>query len=106
MGSDFEPSDDLTGGAWYDKEGKLETELIEEAKSVCFQFTSRRKAATVEEITEAINNSEAFKVKFTGKQIEELVQGLILDKKIVESESTGKGVLAKNPMGEQLVGLN
>ncbi|KAI3872537.1 hypothetical protein MKX03_012236 [Papaver bracteatum] len=103
MGSDFEPSDELTGGAWYDKEGKLETQLIEESKFVCFKFISRMKVATVGEITEAVNNSGVFKegVKFTGKQIEDLLQSLILDKKIVESKSTGKGVFAKIPMGEE-----
>ncbi|KAI3919738.1 hypothetical protein MKX01_000179 [Papaver californicum] len=100
MGSDFEPSVDLTGGAWY-AEGKLDTALIEVVKSQCLKFISRSKVATVGEITEFINNVGIFTVKFTGQQIEELVQSLVLDKMIVEAKSTGKGDFAKIPPGEQ-----
>ncbi|KAI3920579.1 hypothetical protein MKX01_039204 [Papaver californicum] len=100
MGSDFEPSVDLTGGAWY-AEGKLDTAFIVAAKRQCLQFISRSKVATVGEITEFINNLGAFTVKFTGQQIEELVQSLVLDKEIVEAKSTGKGDFAKIPPGEQ-----
>ncbi|MCL7028608.1 hypothetical protein MKW94_003170 [Papaver nudicaule] len=101
MGFDFEPSVDLTGGAWYDDEGKLDKTLIEVSKSQCLQFITRSKVATIGEITEAINNLGLFKVKLTGVQIEEVVQSLILDKEIVEAQSTGKGDFAIIPAGEQ-----
>ncbi|RZC92129.1 hypothetical protein C5167_028017 [Papaver somniferum] len=82
IGNGFEPSVDVAGGVWYNE------------------------AATVGEITEYLNNltvdcRDLFTQKLTGQEIEGLMQSLILDKKIVEAESTGKGDFAKIPPGEQ-----
>ncbi|KAI3921649.1 hypothetical protein MKW92_018345 [Papaver armeniacum] len=100
MGSDFQPSVELTGGDWY-SEGRLDTALIELAQERCLEFLSRSKVATVAEIAEAVNNMPVFTVKFTGRQIEELVQSLVLDKKIMLEVSTGKGHFARISPGEQ-----
>ncbi|KAI3872541.1 hypothetical protein MKX03_012240 [Papaver bracteatum] len=106
MGNSFEPLVDVAGGVWYNEVGKLDTELIDNATLVCLKFISKSKAATVGEITEYVNNitldgEDLFRKKFTGQEIEGLMQSLILDKEIVEAQSTGKGDFAKIPLGEQ-----
>ncbi|KAI3914826.1 hypothetical protein MKW92_050448 [Papaver armeniacum] len=103
MGNGFEPSVDVAGGVWYNEVGKLDTDLIDKATLLCLKFISKSKAATVGEITEYLNNvsvdgKDLFTKKFTGQEIEGLMQSLILDKKIVEAE---KGDYAKIPRGEQ-----
>ncbi|MCL7028609.1 hypothetical protein MKW94_014750 [Papaver nudicaule] len=100
FGIKFKPSVELTGGAWYNDEGNLDRQLIEVSKAQCLRFISSSKVATVGEITEAINNLGLFKVKLTGVQIEEVVQSLVLDKEIVEAQSTGMGDFARIPPGE------
>ncbi|KAI3891018.1 hypothetical protein MKW98_007323 [Papaver atlanticum] len=96
MGNSFEPSVDVAGGVWYNEVGKLDTDLIDKATL----------AATVVEITEYLNNitfdgEDLFRKKFTGQEIEGLMESLILDKEIVEAQTTGKGDFAKIPLGEQ-----
>ncbi|KAI3859572.1 hypothetical protein MKW92_051707 [Papaver armeniacum] len=72
------------------KKWRLDTALIELAQERCLEFLSRSKVATVAEIAEAVNNMPVFTVKFTGRQIEELVQSLVLDKKIMLENFAGE----------------
>ncbi|OVA19488.1 RNA polymerase Rpc34 [Macleaya cordata] len=100
MAVEFEPSMELTGGAWY-VEGKLDTEFIQILKEQCMKHIYKLKVATVEGITESIRKSGLFKVECTIKQIAEIVQTLVLDNEVVKISSTGTGDFTHIPVGTE-----
>ena len=56
MASDFEPSNEISGGEWY-TEGKLDTEFIDKLSEACFSSIRRLKVATCEGILEWIRKA-------------------------------------------------
>ncbi|KAI3887130.1 hypothetical protein MKW92_029571 [Papaver armeniacum] len=79
---------------------KEKNRLLSWHKNGVWSFSLDRRLQQLE-IAEAVNNMPVFTVKFTGRQIEELVQSLFLDKKIMLEVSTGKGDFARISPGEQ-----
>ncbi|KAF9661931.1 hypothetical protein SADUNF_Sadunf18G0000400 [Salix dunnii] len=97
-GTEFEPSKEISGGAWY-LEGSLDKEFIESLKQLCKRQIERRGIATLEEVTDSINSYPAFNVDVTKQQNEEILRNLILDNVIMEVKSNGMGEFASIPFG-------
>ncbi|KAK9282003.1 hypothetical protein L1049_004914 [Liquidambar formosana] len=98
MAVEFEPSKELTGGAWY-VEGNLDIEFIKFLKELCLKQIYMMKVATVEGVSDAIKRTGAFKVECTTQQIAEIVKALVLDNEILEVRSTGSGEFSSIPIG-------
>ncbi|KAL0010647.1 hypothetical protein SO802_005755 [Lithocarpus litseifolius] len=99
IATEFEPSKEITGGAWY-VEGSLDTEFINFLKKHCVKIIYEQKIVTLEEILDTIRRSRAFNVEFTTQQIEEIVNALVLDNEILEVKSTGMGEFNSIPIGK------
>ena len=99
MAAEFEPSKEITGGAWY-VDGALDTEFINLLKEQCAKLIYKQRVATSEGILEAIRRSGIFKVEFSAQQIEEIVRALVLDDAIVELKSNGMGEFDSIPVGK------
>ena len=64
MATEFEPSKEITGGAWY-VEGNLDTEFIKLLKEVCTKQIFKLRVATLEGLTESIKRSQIFNTELT-----------------------------------------
>ncbi|KAJ4957446.1 hypothetical protein NE237_024557 [Protea cynaroides] len=95
---EFEPSKELTGGAWY-VEGNLDTEFIKQLKELCSRHVFKMKVATTDGITESIRRSGVINVECTTQQIAEILRVLVLDNDIMEVRSTEVGEFASIPLG-------
>ncbi|KAI5673724.1 hypothetical protein M9H77_14088 [Catharanthus roseus] len=100
MAMEFEPSKEVTGGAWY-VEGNLDKGFINELKELCLRIISLQKVATVETVYDFLEKKKAVKVACTKQQIAEIVNSLVLDNEIIEVKSTGLGEYHSIPIGEQ-----
>ncbi|XP_043699183.1 DNA-directed RNA polymerase III subunit RPC6-like [Telopea speciosissima] len=98
MAVEFEPSKELTGGAWY-VEGNLDTDFIKLLKELCLRHVFKMKVATTEGISESIRRSGVIKVECTTQQIAEILRVLVLDNEIMELRSTEMGEFASIPLG-------
>nr|DAD21852.1 TPA_asm: hypothetical protein HUJ06_023315 [Nelumbo nucifera] len=98
MAVEFEPSKELTGGAWY-VDGNLDTEFIKILKDQCLKHIYKLKVATIEMISESIRRSGLCKVECTTQQISEIVRALVLDNDVMEVRSTETGDFASIPLG-------
>ncbi|XP_071721630.1 uncharacterized protein [Rutidosis leptorrhynchoides] len=100
MAVEFEPSDELTGGAWY-TDGSLDMDLITDLKEKVFpQIMRKLKVATLEEIVDGINRSQVCNVTLAKKQVEEILKALVLDNVILEVKSNGSGEFSSIPVGK------
>ncbi|KAF2323245.1 hypothetical protein GH714_034323 [Hevea brasiliensis] len=98
-GNGFEPSKEITGGAWY-VDGNLDTEFIQILKEQCTKQIYKLKVATLEGVTDSIRRSGVLNVELTKQQIEEIVKALVLDDEIIEVKSNGMGEFASIPVGK------
>lgn len=96
LAAEFEPSKDLTGGVWYDN-GRLDTHLIETLKQVSLKALADQKIATPDGIRHFLNR--VMTGDLTVVQVKEILDNLILEKKIVKVRSNGLGEFAAFPMG-------
>ncbi|EEF50894.1 DNA-directed RNA polymerase III subunit RPC6 [Ricinus communis] len=99
MATEFEPSKEITGGAWY-VEGNLDTEFIKLLKEVCTKQVLKLKVATLEGITDSIKRSGIFNTELTKQQIEEIVKALVLDNALIEVKSNGMLEFSFIPIGK------
>ncbi|KAJ9179051.1 hypothetical protein P3X46_010875 [Hevea brasiliensis] len=99
MAMEFEPSKEITGGAWY-VDGNLDTEFIQILKEQCTKQIYKLKVATLEGVTDSIRRSGVLNVELTKQQIEEIVKALVLDDEIIEVKSNGMGEFASIPVGK------
>ncbi|KAJ8755841.1 hypothetical protein K2173_024386 [Erythroxylum novogranatense] len=99
MAAEFEPSKEISGGAWY-VEGNLHTEFIEILKKLCVKQVERLKIATLEGLHDSIKRSGALNVDLTKQQIEQILRALVLDDKIMEVKSNGLGDFTRIPVGK------
>nr|XP_023924143.1 DNA-directed RNA polymerase III subunit rpc6-like [Quercus suber] len=81
IATEFEPSKEITGGAWY-VEGSLDTEFINFLKKHCVKIIYEQKIVTLEEILDTIRRSRAFNVEFTTQQIEEIANYIATDSQL------------------------
>ncbi|KAF2299655.1 hypothetical protein GH714_002230 [Hevea brasiliensis] len=99
MATEFEPSKEITGGAWY-VEGNLDTEFIQILKEQCTKQIYKLKVATLEGVTDSIKRSGVLNVELTKQQIDEILKALVLDNEIIELKSNGMGEFASIPVGK------
>ncbi|KAK4837213.1 hypothetical protein QYF36_003667 [Acer negundo] len=99
MATEFEPSKELSGGAWY-ADGKLDMDFIKIVRKQCVKHIVRLKVATFEGISDALKRSGIFKEDLTKQQIEEILRAMVLDKEIMELKSNGSGVFNNIPVGK------
>ncbi|AES82210.2 putative RNA polymerase Rpc34 [Medicago truncatula] len=99
MAAELEPSEDITGGHFY-SDGKLDTGFIDALKKVCLKCIFMHKVSTCDGCLEWIKKSEIFNTEVTGKQIEEILQTLVLDDEIMQMTSAGYGDFAFIPVGK------
>ncbi|KAM1225890.1 hypothetical protein PS2_044095 [Malus domestica] len=99
IATEFEPSKELTGGAWY-SEGKLDKDYINLVKDQFAKMIYQHKVATLEGIADAIRKTKIFKTEFTKQQTEEIVRDLVLDNRVVEVKSTGMAEFASIQIGK------
>lgn len=88
MAVEFEPSKELTGGAWY-VDGKFDSEFIDALKGLCKRVILNQKLATVEMVTDAIKQSRSLNVECSMQQIADIIQSLVWENEIVEVRSSG-----------------
>lgn len=97
MAVEFEPSKEITGGAWY-VEGHLDKEFIEALKKLCRNLVSSQKVATIDSVFKTIEEKRIVK-DCTRQQVEEILNSLVLDNEILEVKSTGLGEYHSIPVG-------
>lgn len=88
MAVEFEPSKELTGGAWY-VDGKFDSEFIDGVKGLCKKIIQNQKQATIESISETIKRSGSLNVECTMQQIADIIQSLVWENEVVEVRSSG-----------------
>ncbi|GAB2280243.1 hypothetical protein Dimus_014886 [Dionaea muscipula] len=98
MAMDIEPSTKLTGGVWYDNEGKLDKALIKSLNRVCLEHIRVSSTSSAGEIYSFIKVKQAFNIEVSLEQINEVLNSMVLDNLIIEQKSTGFGEFAKIPI--------
>ena len=90
MAAEFEPSKEVTGGAWY-VDGNLDKELIGVLKGLCLKIINSKKVATVEGVYDFLTKSKVTTFDCTNQQIAEVLNSMVLDNEDIEVKSTGVG---------------
>ncbi|XP_058722116.1 uncharacterized protein LOC131593568 [Vicia villosa] len=100
MAKEFMPSEEITGGHFY-HDGKLDTGYINSLKAVCLKCIFMQKVSTCDGCVESIKRSTTvFNTEVTTKQMEEILQTLVLDDEITQMISTGLGEFSSIPVGK------
>jgi DNA-directed RNA polymerase III subunit RPC6 len=81
-------------------DGKLDMVFIDALKNVCLKCIFMQKVSTCDGCLEWIKKSGIFNTEVTRKQIEEILQTLVLDDEIMQMTSTGYGDFASIPVGK------
>ncbi|CAH9134840.1 unnamed protein product [Cuscuta epithymum] len=97
IAAEFEPSAELTGGAWY-TDGNLNKELISMLKGACERVIKNFKVITAEGIFDFLSQKKVLN-QCTSEQIGEILRSLVLDNAIIEVKSTGMGEYHSIPVG-------
>ncbi|CAL5053643.1 unnamed protein product [Urochloa decumbens] len=92
MATDFQPSDEITGGTWY-HDGKLDTDAVSAVRRRCQAQVEKLGAATVQMIHNGILRDDP-KAGYTIDKIRDIVRTMVLDKVLEEVKSTGEGEFA------------
>ncbi|KAM5578783.1 DNA-directed RNA polymerase III subunit rpc6 [Rosa sericea] len=90
MATEFEPSKEITGGAWYDN-GQFDTEFIKVVKGELVKVISDQKIATVEDISLAIRTKKFLTVNLSPQELKQILDALVLDNEVLKVVSTGTG---------------
>ncbi|WMV47521.1 hypothetical protein MTR67_040906 [Solanum verrucosum] len=96
MAVEFEPWDELTGGAWY-SEGNLDKEFITVLRDTCLKVIQMLKVATAEGIHDFLKKRKV--VECTSQQIAEILKSMVLDNAVIEVKSIGLGEYHSIPVG-------
>ncbi|KAL3534144.1 hypothetical protein ACH5RR_002605 [Cinchona calisaya] len=98
MAAEFEPSKEVTGGAWY-VEGNLDKELINVLKGLCLKIINSQKVVTVDGVYDFLKKHKVTTFDCTKQQIAEILNSMVLDNEIIEVKSTGLGEYHSFPIG-------
>ncbi|XP_040364119.1 DNA-directed RNA polymerase III subunit rpc6 isoform X1 [Rosa chinensis] len=90
MATEFEPSKEITGGAWYDN-GQLDTEFIKVVKRGVVKVIHDQEIATLEEISHAIRMKKLLTVNLSAQELKQVLGALVLDNEVQKVESTDTG---------------
>lgn len=96
MAVEFEPSEELTGGAWYSG-GNLDKEFITVLRDTCLKVIEMMKVATAEGIHDFLKKRKV--VECTSQQVAEILNSMVLDNAVIEVKSTGLGEYHSIPVG-------
>ncbi|CAI8591540.1 unnamed protein product [Vicia faba] len=99
MAKEFMPSEEITGGHFY-SDGKLDVDYINSLKDVCLKCIFMQKVSTCDGCVEWIKRSGVFNTEVTTKQMEEILQTLVLDDEITQMISTGYGEFSSITVGK------
>nr|TKW22517.1 hypothetical protein SEVIR_4G233500v2 [Setaria viridis] len=92
MATDFQPSDEITGGTWY-HDGRLDTDAVSAVRRRCQAQVEKLGAATVQMIHHGILRDDP-KAGYTIDKVRDIVKTMVLDKVLEEVKSTGEGDFA------------
>ncbi|KAJ8549062.1 hypothetical protein K7X08_032769 [Anisodus acutangulus] len=87
MAVEFEPSEELTGGAWY-SDGNLDKEFITGLRDLCLKVVEVLKVATAEGIHDFLKKRQA--AKCTNQQVAEILNSMVLDNAVIEIQIQNK----------------
>ncbi|XP_050381670.1 uncharacterized protein LOC126798684 [Argentina anserina] len=90
MATEFEPSKEITGGAWYDN-GQFDNEFIKVVKRELVKIIDVQKIATLEQISHAISVKKFLTVNLTAQELKQILEALVLDNDVLKVVSTGMG---------------
>ncbi|PIA35496.1 hypothetical protein AQUCO_03500098v1 [Aquilegia coerulea] len=90
MAVEFQPSAELTGGAWY-TDGELDKDFISDLKELCKRIVFNQKVVSLQSISNSIKEKGYLKVDCPLQQISEIMRSLVLDNVLMEVTSTGMG---------------
>ncbi|XP_055811848.1 uncharacterized protein LOC129881766 [Solanum dulcamara] len=96
MAVEFEPWEELTGGAWY-LEGKLDKEFITVLRDTCLKVIEMLKVSTAEGIHDLLKKRKV--IECTSQQVAEILNSMVLDNAIIEVKSSGLGEYHSIPVG-------
>jgi len=96
LAKEFEPSKDITGGVWYDN-GRLDTHFIDTLKQVSLKALADQKISTADGILHFLKR--VMTEDLSVEQVKEILNNLILEKKIIKVMSNGLGEFASFPIG-------
>ncbi|KAL4579124.1 hypothetical protein LXL04_015260 [Taraxacum kok-saghyz] len=99
ISADFEPSEEVTGGAWY-ADGELDTDFIEVLKNTSIKIIRKLKVVTDEGLYDFIKKNKVVRTECTSQQISEILRALVLDNMIIDVKSTGIGEYHGIPIGK------
>uniref|UniRef100_A0A7N0ZS78 DNA-directed RNA polymerase III subunit RPC6 n=1 Tax=Kalanchoe fedtschenkoi TaxID=63787 RepID=A0A7N0ZS78_KALFE len=98
MAVEYQPSEALTGGFWYEN-GKPDEESIEPISKLCTGVLHNMGVGTVEDIANAVRNTRALNFDCPTMRILQLVKALVLKGQLLEMRSTGYGEFSSIPVG-------
>jgi DNA-directed RNA polymerase III subunit RPC6 len=90
MAAEFEPSKEITGGAWYDN-GLFDTEFIKVVKREFVRVIYDQKVATLEDISNAVSMKKFLTVNLSTQELKQILEALVLDNEVMKVVSTGMG---------------
>ncbi|PRQ50678.1 putative winged helix-turn-helix DNA-binding domain, RNA polymerase Rpc34 [Rosa chinensis] len=90
MATEFEPSKEITGGAWYDN-GQFDTEFIKVVKRELVKVIYDQENATLAEISQAIRMKNFLTVNLSDQELKQILDALVLDNEVLKVVSTGMG---------------
>jgi len=92
MATDFQPSDEITGGTWY-HDGRLDTDAVSAVRRRCQAQVEKLGAATAQMIHNGILKDDP-RAGYTIDKIRDILKTMVLDKVLEEVKSTGEGEFA------------
>ncbi|ONK58492.1 uncharacterized protein A4U43_C09F13600 [Asparagus officinalis] len=103
MAVEFEPSADVSGGAWY-QSGSLDVAFIKILRQQCRRHVEEHKVATCEMVRKAIKEPKrgrppVFTTEITLQQVYEILELMVLDKEVEKVRSSGVGDFSHVPEG-------
>lgn len=83
---ELEPSQEVTGGAWYTNDREFDTVFIDLLMEQCYKLIRSKGYATVEQVSEFIKASGISKVELGGEDIQAILNTLVYDGKVEECD--------------------
>ncbi|XP_050379893.1 uncharacterized protein LOC126797283 [Argentina anserina] len=99
MAVEFEASDEITGGTWYE-DGNLDVESVNVVKKLCVMFINKHEVATLKEILAEVERTRILNDKLAPKDMKELLQALVLDNKVMKAGADGYKCCKRGTSGE------
>ncbi|XP_062015735.1 uncharacterized protein LOC133732250 [Rosa rugosa] len=99
MAAEFEPSNEITGGAWYEN-GNLNSESVNDMKRKCVRFIKEHEVATLKEILAEVGTTRILDAKLDPKDMKELLEALVLDNEVMKAGEDSYKCCKRSSTGE------